>query len=183
MLEIEERSGFASAVLLVATGASESFAGCIAARFGVSLPSAAARVTGPGVEPAWAGPHRWLALTEGMSAQEWGKQLSSVCAGSAAVSPQGSAQVIVRIRGSRARDVLAKLCALDLDPIAFRPEAVALTKLSQVAVQLWRVGEGDAFDVVIPRSYPRYLRRALSEAAAEYGIKVPGSTVRWFEGI
>jgi heterotetrameric sarcosine oxidase gamma subunit len=164
---LEERAGLAPAMLLVAPGSSAAFADRVAARFGVMLPESARRVTGERVEFAWAGPGRWLALTDEVGAEEWVGRLSEACAGSAAVSTQGSAQVIVRIRGARSRDVLAKLCPLDLDPVVFGPDAVALTKFSQVAVQLWRAGNADSFDVVFPRSYSRYLWRALLEASAE----------------
>jgi heterotetrameric sarcosine oxidase gamma subunit len=79
----------------------------------------------------------------------------------------GSADCPRPAQGAPPSRLLAKLCPLDLDPVVFGPDAVALTKFSQVAVQLWRAGNADSFDVVFPRSYSRYLWRALLEASAE----------------
>jgi heterotetrameric sarcosine oxidase gamma subunit len=164
---VRDGSRFALAYLLVKPAQSAEFVERTKKGLGLAPPATAGRAVRENVELIWSGPHRWLAIAGGVAEPEWVARLSRVYGGVAGVSPQSSGQVIVKVGGPGAREALSKVCALDLHPSVFRPDSVALTKLSQVAVQLWRVGDGDAFGIAMPRSYAHYLRRALAAASAE----------------
>ncbi|MGR3802247.1 sarcosine oxidase subunit gamma [Marinibacterium profundimaris] len=77
------------------------------------------------------------------------------------------------VSGAHAREVLAKLCPLDLAPDRFGPGHVRRTRLGQVAAAIWMRGDG-AFEVICFRSVGQYVLDLLQVAAA------PGSEVHLF---
>lgn len=55
----------------------------------------------------------------------------------------GAARVVFAVTGPRAREVLAKLCPVDLHPDAFPAGSVRRTRAAQVACALWAEGADD----------------------------------------
>ena len=74
------------------------------------------------------------------------------------------------VSGRHARDVLSKLCPVDLAPDRFSPGMFRRTRMAQVACALWRTGD-DSFQIVCFRSHARYVFDLLCVAAQ------PGSEV------
>jgi len=72
------------------------------------------------------------------------------------------------IRGPRAREVLMKLCPVDLAPAAFGAGRIRRTRAAQIAVALWMTGE-DAFDLLCFRSVAGHAFALLRTAAAPGG--------------
>ncbi len=84
------------------------------------------------------------------------------------------ARAVFRVSGgAAAREVLAKLCPVDLSPAAFEPGQIRRTRAAQVPVAFW-MADDDSFDLVCFRSVARYVFDLLSTAAA------PGGTVGYF---
>ena len=79
---------------------------------------------------------------------------------------------VLRFRGPKAREVLAKGIALDLDARVFRPGDVALTIAAHIGVQLWQIGETPTYEIAISRSLARSFWPWLSASAAEFGYEV-----------
>jgi heterotetrameric sarcosine oxidase gamma subunit len=79
--------------------------------------------------------------------------------------------VPLRLSGPRARDVLAKGLAIDLDPRVFPAGSAATSALSHMGVLVWR-GEAETYDIVLFRSVAESFWRWLSASAAEYGYDV-----------
>jgi sarcosine oxidase subunit gamma len=71
------------------------------------------------------------------------------------------------VGGSRARDLLAHGCALDLHPRVFGPGRCAQTMLARAHVVL-AAREGDEFIVLVRSSFAGYLAAWLLDAATEY---------------
>ena len=80
------------------------------------------------------------------------------------------ARAVLRLRGTGAREVLAKLCPVDLHPDAFGPGELRRTRAAQVAAAFWMT-EDEAFTVVCFRSVGQYLGDLLRLSAA------PGSEI------
>lgn len=78
------------------------------------------------------------------------------------------ARALFRIEGSGAREVLAKLCPVDLSPAAFGPGTIRRTRLGQVSAAFWMV-EGGAFELVCFRSLAQYVFDLLKTAAQPGG--------------
>jgi sarcosine oxidase, subunit gamma len=142
---------------------------------GVALPTAASTYADNGDTVAiWLGPDEWLITTRSGTGVELEPRLRDVLAahGGAAIDVSGQ-RTTLRLRGSRARDVLAKGCSVDLHPSAFGKGSAAQTMLGQAGVVLLAVDDSGAeFRILVRTSFVRYLRAWLADAAAEYGAGV-----------
>ena len=74
------------------------------------------------------------------------------------------ARALFRIAGPRAREVLAKLCPVDLHPAAFGPGDVRRTRAAQVAAAIWAEGRDD-FRLIAFRSVADYVAGLLAVSA------------------
>lgn len=74
------------------------------------------------------------------------------------------ARAVFRLSGSAARDVLAKLCPVDLSPAAFQPGQFRRTRLAQVPAAFW-MDDADSFRIVCFRSVAQYVFDLLKAAA------------------
>lgn len=78
------------------------------------------------------------------------------------------ARAVFRIEGAGAREVLAKLCPVDLSADGFGPGEIRRTRLAQVPAAFWMVGD-DAFELVCFRSVAQYVFDLLKTAAEPGG--------------
>ena len=97
-------------------------------------------------------------------------------AGLASVVDQSDARVLLRLRGPRLMDTLAKGLEIDLHPRAFPAGSAALTALSHVPVLVWKRHEAPVLDLLLPRPTAADIWHWLTEAAAEFGIEVETET-------
>ena len=137
------------------------------------LPSIGASAAASGAFLLGIGPGLWLLIaSDGAPAEFPGARLEA--AFEVAVET-GDAWTQFAISGSASRDLLAKGCALDLHPGAFREGGCAVTRFAQLRCVLHHVGEG--YRLLVGRSYAASLAEWLVEAAAEFGsgfeVKVP----------
>ncbi|MFV0515647.1 MAG: sarcosine oxidase subunit gamma [Jhaorihella sp.] len=83
------------------------------------------------------------------------------------------ARAMFRVSGGAAREVLAKLCPVDLSPAAFGPGQFRRTRMAQIAAAIWMEDDG-SFRIVCFRSVAEYAFNLLKAAAQ------PGSAVGVF---
>jgi sarcosine oxidase subunit gamma len=143
----------------------------VTAAVGVALPSAPNtwRPAGAG-KVIWLGPDEWLitSTAETPEALEARIRPAAVAAGGAAadVSAQRTA---VRLTGPRARQLLAKGCAVDLHPRSFGLGDCAQTTLGRAGIVLLGLSDaGDDFLILVRSSFAGYLADWLLDAATEY---------------
>jgi len=98
--------------------------------------------------------------------------LAAKLQGLASVSDQSGGRTVLRIGGSRARDVLAKGLPIDLDPRAFHLGSAATSAISHIGVQLWQADDTRSYDIAIFRSLSESFWRWLTTSAAEFGYEV-----------
>lgn len=138
------------------------------ARFGIALPEAPRRMTGSDVAVMGLGPGVWLASKEA-TGNDFAPVLKALLAGTASISDQSDAYVVLRLEGPGLREVLAKLVPIDLHERAFAPGDVAETLAAHIGVILWRLANDGAdlpvFELAVSRSYAASLYHALSMAA------------------
>ncbi len=82
------------------------------------------------------------------------------------------ARAVFRVSGPFAREVLAKLCPVDLSPGAFEPGMIRRTRMAQVPAAIWMDG-ADTFRVVCFRSVADYvfgILKAAADADAAVGV-------------
>lgn len=108
----------------------------------------------------------WL-LTRGSSDVE-AKLRAAIPSAMGALTPLSSARTRLYVEGPRARDILAKGIAVDLDPAAFPVDRFVLTGLDHTPVLLYRSME-DRYELWAMRTFARTLWDWLTDAALEYG--------------
>ena len=114
----------------------------------------------------WLGPDEWLVLSATPDAANVATALEQALSKhGAAVNDVSGGQVLLHLTGSGVRDLLAKGCTLDFHPRAFAPGACAQSGLAKANVLIRLDEDGEAFDVVVRRSFADYLLRWLRHAA------------------
>jgi sarcosine oxidase subunit gamma len=130
-------------------------------------------VEGRDVAVCWLGPSEWLVLCAADAQQSWLDGLRKALAEihSAVVDLSGG-QTLIAIGGDHAADVLAKGTPLDLHSRAFGTGRCARTLIAKSAAFIRVIEPGQAFEVVVRRSFADYLWQWLRDAADEYGCQV-----------
>ena len=105
----------------------------------------------------WLGPDEWLLATglgkENGIAEHLGKSLSGQCHSLVDVT---GGQVLLRLGGSHAREVLAKGCTLDLHPRVFKAGQCAQTTLAKTSMLIALIDDAPTFDIIVRRSFAEY---------------------------
>lgn len=138
-------------------------------RYGIAPPDTPRAVPGEKLDLIWAGPSQWLAVSvrPGMPVE-----LAAELRGIAAVSDQTDARAVLRLRGRRVCDALAKGCPVDLHPRAFRRGDTFITAIGGIGVQVWWADVDDALHLAVPRSMAGSFWSWLLPSAQEYGVEV-----------
>ena len=122
----------------------------------------------------WVGPHRWwIVETEQRRRAE---SLASRLGDSAAVTTQGHGRSCIRLSGPNARDLLPKGCTLDFHPGRFSAGHCAQTSLGHVNALINCIDDEPLFDLFILRSYAVSFWEWTTDAAREFGYRVPPLT-------
>ena len=182
---VMDETAFPAIVNLRGNPGDKAFPAAAKKALGTALPltpnSAAA---GKGVTVLWLAPNEWWVLADGLEtdaetklADKLSKALKDL---PVAVTAVGESRTRLRLAGPRARDLLAKGCALDFHPRIFGgPGTCAQTQLAKSLVVLHLVSEdaaeGPVFDIFVLRSFADYLWSWLEDAAGEYGFAVCGA--------
>ena len=144
--------------------------------YGKAAPARPQAVEADGALLIWSGPDQFLVLSARTPAKLGdGRTARSAFAGTASLSEQSDGRSLIRISGARARDMLAKVCSLDLHPAVFPVGAAAATSIDHTSVNLWRgedAGGEAVFHLLVFTSFAESLWHTLLDSGAEYGIKI-----------
>lgn len=169
---IAEQAGLGLATLAVRKGQDAKLKAMLRKVYGVALPSRSTMVQGKDVSFIGYGPGQWLAVSPAFGAEALATDLAARFEGLASISDQSGGRAVLRISGPRARDLLAKGLAIDLDPRVFPPGSAATSTISHMGVQLWQGDDAQSFDLAIFRSVSESFWRWLTDCAGEYGYEV-----------
>ena len=141
---------------------------------GFELPVEPNAVSGDeGKQALWLGPDEWLIVTPQEEQSSLAGRLGDVLDGvHSSITDVSGGQTVINLSGERAREVLAKGCALDLHSRAFGERRCAQTLVSGANVILGWAGPEPSFDLIVRRSFAEYLAQWLCDAAQEYGVSV-----------
>ncbi len=135
----------------------EQFLQALQATLGQPLPTNANTFTVGEDTTYWLGPDEWLLATglgkESGIAEHLGKSLSGQCYSLVDVT---GGQVLLRLGGSHAREVLAQGCTLDLHPRAFKVGQCAQTTLTKTSMLIALIDDAPTFDIIVRRSFAEY---------------------------
>ncbi len=138
---------------------------------GLTIPEPGAAHVDGGAGLCWMSPDELLILCPYTEVATRLEALRKALAKSHALAVNVSdARAMFTLSGAHAREVLAKLCPVDLDPAAFGPGAFRRTRMSQVPAAFWMRDDG-TFQIVCFRSQAQYVFDLLTVAAQ------PGSEV------
>ena len=151
----------------------DGYMGAVAGVVGVAPPAAPNRQAAAGnLGLVWLGPDEWLLTGPAGREPELGDELRRATAGmDVSIVDVTEQRTVIEIAGARARDVLAKLSALDLHEREFGPGAAAQTRVGKAGVLILnRAAEGaePAYALHVNRSFAAYLWRLLEDAAVEF---------------
>lgn len=147
-------------------------AAAVRAQFGLDLPRPGQASASGELAALWLQPECWMFMGPGGDGS-LALALKTACGAAAAVVDQTHGRAVLSLSGAAARDVLARLCRIDLHPRAFGPGRVAATAIAELACLLHQREDTPGFDVILPASYAGWFLEALTHAAAAVGYEVP----------
>ncbi len=172
---LSERVDLGLASVMGRRGRAAALDEAVRAAYATDLPDSPRCVGGPAVAFVGTGAGQWLAVSERLANGALAADLARTLKGNASVSDQSDGRAVVRIRGPRARDVLAKGLPIDLHPSVFAPGSAATSIVSLMGVTLWQVDNAPTYDIAFFRSLAGSFWKWLADSAAEFGYDVEPS--------
>lgn len=140
---------------------------------GVELPMAPNRWHGDDrIAAAWLGPDEWLLIGPDGGAKEFEQAIRDA----RPIDPWLSVvdvshnYICFSVSGRRARELLAKGCALDLRPHAFSAGDCAQTVIGKSRVLLRALAAPDLLEIWVRNSFAGYMAAWMLDASAEFGL-------------
>ena len=157
---------------------SDRFMQAAEAALGQPLPAAAGSFTSGQHTIYRLGPDEWLLATPLGGEKEATVRLEKNLAGQyySLVDVTGG-QVMMRLRGPRAREVLARGCTLDLHPRAFKAGQCAQSTLAKTSMLIALVDDVPTFDIIVRRSFAEYAARWLRHSGASIHSRGNGNPI------
>ena len=112
---------------------------------------------------------RWLLLAAPAPAAVSAALWHDACAGAGIAVDLSSGLVAFHLAGPAAREVLARSCRLDIDPVAFPVGHAAATILAQVSAILAALPSG--LLLLTPATTARHFREGLTTTAKPFGMR------------
>jgi len=172
-LRLQERKNLIAIQVLAYAGQYETAAAAISKAIGIECPVV------PGIcnsddhiQLAWNGPNSWMIITSdgvsGRKPDELLETLKKAVGDLAAVIDQSHGRCGLRLSGKHARAVMAKNCAIDLHPRAFKAGNCALTSVAHMSTLVVQLDDTPSYDLFVARSLARSFAHAIEHACAEY---------------
>ena len=154
--------------------ASTKLKGAVKAAAGAAAPKAGAVALAGEDGVAWMSPDELLVMVPYAEVGERIAAIEDAMAGQHFLAVNVSdARGVFEIKGAAAREVIAKLCPVDMAPEAFKPGMFRRTRMAQAAAAFWMVDE-ETIRVVCFRSVAHYVFGLLADAVE------PGGEVGFF---
>jgi sarcosine oxidase subunit gamma len=177
-LIVEERIDLALASVIARRGRERDLKDTVAKSFGIELPDGPRVAANGAISFAGIGLHRWFTAAENAAHTDFVARLQERLAGLASISDQTDGRVVLRLRGKRVRDVLAKGVPLDLHHRSFKTGDIASTLVAYIGVQIEQLDDAPTFQLMAFRSLAGSLWSWLAKSAAEFGYEAWTSNSR-----
>jgi sarcosine oxidase subunit gamma len=141
-------------------------------QLGLTLPDAPAAASAGDIVLFHVAPRRWWLVLAQDRSSDLEARLAAAVTDGAARTDLSHARTVVRLGGPASREVLEKLCRIDLHPRAFPAGRIAQTPLGQVAALIHALDDVPGFDLYLPRSLARSAVESMIDAAAEFGLEM-----------
>ena len=172
-LQLQARKSLTAIQVLAYAGSYEPTAIAIGKSLGIDCPVI------PGTYDAddhtqiiWNGPNSWMIISSdeesGRKPGELAKTLEKAVGKQAALVDQSHGRCGLRLGGKYARAVMAKNCAIDLHPRAFKAGNCALTSVAHMSALVVQLDDTPCYDLYVARSLARSFAHAIEHACAEF---------------
>ena len=165
-------SGFFGQIDLRGDPADASFIDAVRQVLGLGLPTTANTASTNGDRAAlWLSPDQWLILVPFATRAQTIDELKRALAGRhVSITDVSANRTILELSGSKAREVLAKGCGLDLHPRAFKAGQCAQTVVARSQAVIWQTDETPTYRVLVRPSFAAYLTDFFIDAMKEYTL-------------
>lgn len=117
----------------------------------------------------WLGPDEWLLVAPDGEAEHLIQAVGGALEKDVKSIVDVSAnRTTLRLAGAHAREVLEKVCTLDLHPRSFGPGRCAQTLVGRTQAVLWQVSAEPAYRLMVRCSFSHYLADLLLDAMTEF---------------
>lgn len=159
--------GLAGMITLRGTLEDAGFAAAVTAATGCEMPGLRGITSAGDNSLAWMSPDELLWLCPHDQAQQLADDLAQALSGQhAMVSNVSDARALFEVSGPAAREVLAKLCPVDMSPAAFAQGQLRRTHMAQIPAAIWMSGD-TSVRVICFRSVAQYAFDLLTVAAQD----------------
>jgi sarcosine oxidase subunit gamma len=117
-------------------------------------------------------PSAWLLMAPPGEPGALARSAKETCGESGSVVDQTQGRAVLHLSGGKARDLLARICRVDLHPRAFHAGCVAATAVAELACLLYQRDDGPGFELVLPASYAGWFAEAVRRAATGAGYEI-----------
>jgi heterotetrameric sarcosine oxidase gamma subunit len=140
--------------------------------FGMELPPPGRAAAAGELTALWMQPSTWLLMARPAEPGALARSVKDACGDGGSVVDQTQGRAVLLLSGDRAREVLARICRLDLHPRAFRPGYVAATPVAELAGLLYQRDDAPSFEVIVPASCAAWFAEAVRRAAMSIGYEI-----------
>ena len=117
----------------------------------------------------WLGPDEWLVVgPDGHATRITEAARTALGDSLGSVVDVSANRTTLRLSGTMAREVLDKVCSLDLHPRAFAAGHCAQTLLGRTQAVLWQVSSEPGYRILVRGSFAEYLADLLLDAMEEF---------------
>jgi heterotetrameric sarcosine oxidase gamma subunit len=153
-------------------GQSNTSASAVRAALDLDLPLPGHAATVGELTALWMQPSAWLLMAPPDEPGALARRVKDACGDMASVVDQTQGRAVLRLSGSKARDVLARICRVDLHPRTFRPGCVAATPVAELPCLLYQRDDGPSFELIVSASCAGWFAEAVRRAAMSVGYEI-----------
>lgn len=147
----------------------EAVTTAVAANFGLALPPPGRAAYGGHVSAFCIQPATWLLLGTQSEEGALARMVKTACSETAAIVDETHGVAVLDLSGAAARDVLARLCRVDLDTAAFPVGSAAPMQVAALPCLLHLADAEPGFDLVVGATLARHFLYRLARAAEPFG--------------
>ena len=172
-LRLQERKNLTAIQVLAYAGQYETAAAAIGKALDIDCPVVPGSFgSNDHTQVIWNGPNSWMIIASdeksGSQSNQLLMALKKAVGDLAAVIDQSHGRCGLRLSGKHARAVMAKNCAIDLHPRAFKAGNCALTSVAHMSTLVVQLDDTPSYDLFVARSLARSFAHAIEHACREF---------------
>ena len=172
-LRLQERKNLTAIQVLAYAGQYETAAAAIGKALDIDCPVVPGSFgSNDHTQVIWNGPNSWMIIASdeksGSNSNQLLMALKKEVGDLAAVIDQSHGRCGLRLSGKHARAVMAKNCAIDLHPRAFKAGNCALTSVAHMSTLVVQLDDTPSYDLFVARSLARSFVHAIEHACREF---------------